>query len=76
MPTRDILHRTTVDIELDAYEQARSVLGTRGYRDTINRALREVARLAALRRAADLVREGNLNLIAPEELATMRQPRN
>ena len=69
------IHRTTVDIELDAYEQARRALGTRGYRDTINEALREVGRRAALRRAAELVREGGLNLITPDELAAIRAPR-
>src|SRR5918996_2234033 len=47
------LHRTTVDVDVDAFERARALLGTRGYRDTIDRALREVDRQAALRRAGD-----------------------
>lgn len=69
------LHRTTIDIDVDAFERARRVLGTRGYRDTIDRALREVERHETLRRAADLVREGGLNLVTPEELASMRSGR-
>lgn len=76
--TRDVhatLHRTTVDIEVEAYEEARRLLGTRGYRDTVNGALREVARIAALRRAADLIRNGGLNLVTPEDLEVMRRPR-
>jgi hypothetical protein len=65
-------HRTTVDIELEAYEEARRELGTRGYRDTINQALREIGRQAALRRGANLIREGGLDVVSPEELAQMR----
>jgi hypothetical protein len=65
-------HRTTVDIELDAYEEARRELGTRGYRDTINQALREIGRQAALRKGANLIREGKLDVVSPEELAQMR----
>jgi predicted O-methyltransferase YrrM len=67
------IHRTTVDIELDAYERARELLGTRGYRDTINEALREVSRLDALRRGADLIRQGGLGVVTPEELDALRK---
>ena len=66
-------HRTTVDIDLEAFERARLVLGTRGYRDTIDTALREVDRLAALRRGAVLIRTGGLGLVAPEDLAELRK---
>jgi hypothetical protein len=66
-------HRTTVDIELEAYEDARRELGTRGYRDTINKALREIGRQAALRRGANLIRDRKLDLVTPEELAQMRR---
>lgn len=69
------IHRTTVAVEVDAYERARRVLGTRGYRDTINEALREVARTASRRRAADLIRSGGLSLATPEDLAESRGPR-
>lgn len=73
MPDR--LHRTTIDIELDAFDEARHLLGTKGYRDTVNGALREVARIAALRRAAKLVRSGELDVVSPEDLGVMRRPR-
>ena len=69
------IHRTTVTVEINAYEQAREALGTRGYTDTINGALREVVRRSALQRAADLVRGGKLNLITPHEVAELRKPR-
>lgn len=69
------IHRTTVEIETDAYEAAREALGTRGYRDTINQALREVSRSARLRHAADLVRKGGLPLVAPDELDELRRGR-
>lgn len=68
-------HRTTVDIDVDAYNRARRVLGTRGYRDTVNRALHEVTRGNALRQGADLIRRGGLNLATPDELAELRGAR-
>jgi Arc/MetJ family transcription regulator len=68
-------HRTTVDIDVDAYNEARLALGTRGYRDTINGALREVTRVAALRRGADVIRQGALNVVTPDELAELRKAR-
>ena len=72
---RQGMHRTTISVELDALKQAQRVLGTRGYVDTINGALREVARQDALRRAAALVRSGGLDDVAPEDLAELRRPR-
>ena len=69
------LHRTTIDIDVDAYEAARAVLGTRGYRDTIDRALREVTRTERLRRGAELIRRGGLNLVRPEDLTELRRSR-
>jgi len=68
-------HRTTVDIDVDAYLEARRALGTRGYRDTINEALREVTRAKALRRGAGLIRKGGLTLVKPDELSELRKPR-
>jgi Arc/MetJ family transcription regulator len=67
-------HRTTVDLDMHAIEQAQAVLGTTTIRETIDRALHEVVRLRALQRAADLVRAGKLNLVTPEDLAEMRRP--
>lgn len=69
-------HRTTVDIDLAAYAEARRVLGTRGYRDTVNAALREVGRRSKLRHAADLIRGGDLDLVTPEDLVVLRAPRH
>lgn len=70
------IHRTTVDIDVDAYREARRTLGTRGYRDTIDRALREVTRVDALRRGAGLIRQGGLDLVTPDELGELRKPRS
>ena len=72
---RDILHRTTIDIDIEVYEAAREALGTRGYRDTIDAALRDVARREQLRRGAALIRSGKLNLAGPEEIAQLRRSR-
>lgn len=67
--------RTTLVIDLDELERAQNVLGTRTTRDTVNRALREVNRQAALRRAAALVRQGGLDIVEPEELTELRRDR-
>ena len=69
------LHRTTVDIDLDSYEKAREALGTRGYKDTVNAALREVVRGKALEEVAERIRQGRIPGPTPEELAEMRKPR-
>jgi Arc/MetJ family transcription regulator len=69
-------HRTTVDIEVDAFEEARALLGTKGYHDTVNAAMREVVRLHKLRRLADKIRKGELTgLPTPEELHELRHRR-
>ena len=70
-----VLHRTTIDIDVELFEAAKAALGTTGYRSTVNEALREVARMAALRRAAAAVRAGGLNLASPEDIEVMRRPR-
>ena len=75
MPRTTTTHRTTVDIDVDAYNDARQALGTRGYRDTINEALREVTRVTALRRGADMIRAGGLELVSPDDLAELRKTR-
>jgi len=69
-------HRTTVEIDLDAYEGARRVLGTTGFRDTVNEALRDVDRRAKLQRAAAAIRAGGLNVVTPEDLAELRAGRS
>lgn len=72
--TADI-HRTTIEIEVPAFEAARKALGTAGYKETVNRALRAVARGDQLHRGAALIRAGDLDLIAPEELQEQRRSR-
>ena len=70
------VHRTTVDIEVDVFDEARGVLGTSGYRDTVNEAMREVVRLHKLRRLADRIRRGELvGVPTPEELHELRHRR-
>jgi Arc/MetJ family transcription regulator len=68
--------RTTVDLDLDALEQARDSLGTRTTRDTVNTALREVGRRAALVRAAALIEQGGLGIPDPDELRALRRARS
>lgn len=68
-------HRTTIEIETEAFDQARQILGTTGYKETVNEALRVVGRDRQLRRGAALIRAGELDLIAPEELVEKRRPR-
>lgn len=74
-PVKTGLHRTTIDVELDAYEQARELLGTSGFKDTVNAALREVVRREQLKRAAERIRRGEFSAPTPEELAELRKPR-
>lgn len=69
------LHKTTVEIDLDELAQAQSVLGTRGVKDTLNAALREINRKAALASAADLVRGGAFHTPDEKTLAAWRAPR-
>jgi Arc/MetJ family transcription regulator len=48
-------HKTTVEIDLDALAQAGAILGTTGVKETVNGALREIPRRAALAEAARFV---------------------
>ncbi len=68
-------HRTTIEIEVPAFEGARDVLGTSGYKETVNEALRIVSRGEQLRRGAERIRSGALGLTMPEELEELRKPR-
>lgn len=67
--------KTTVEIDADALREAEENLGTHGLKETVNTALREVNRRAALARAADHVRRGAVRV--PEEAvwAAWRDPR-
>jgi hypothetical protein len=73
--TRHRIKRMTVDLDLDELQAARTVLGTETTNDTINTALPEVRRRAALSHAAELIRQGGLDTIEPDELAALRQSR-
>jgi hypothetical protein len=56
------MHRTTVEIDLDAFHAAERNLGTRGFKETLNRALADVNRRAALDRAVRYVEQGRESL--------------
>jgi Arc/MetJ family transcription regulator len=46
----DCVRRTTLDIDEDMLAKAKEILGTRGVKDTVDEALREVVRVEAGRR--------------------------
>jgi Arc/MetJ family transcription regulator len=69
------VNRTTVELDPVELERAKKTLGTKTTRDTVNRALLEVNRQAALRAAAALVRAGDLNIVRPEDLPALRRTR-
>ncbi len=68
--------RTTLVIDLKELRRAQAVLGTRTTRETVDRALHEVSRVAALRQAAALVRRGDLGVVQPEDLPELRRTRS
>lgn len=68
-------HRTTIEIEVPAFESAREALGTAGYKETVNEALRAVSRGELLHRGAAAIRTGALGLVTPAELEAQRRPR-
>jgi hypothetical protein len=68
-------HKTTVEIDMDELRRAEDALGTRGIKETVNRALAEVNRRAALTHAAEYVRAGNLHLPDEATWAAWREPR-
>ncbi|HEV7641288.1 MAG TPA: hypothetical protein VGO39_10520 [Gaiellaceae bacterium] len=75
-PTTDhVIQRTTVEIDMTELDAAKKILGTRTIRDTVNTALREVRRRAALARAAALIEQGGSEIIEPEELTALRRVR-
>ena len=51
------------------------MLGTKTMRETIDKALGEVERHEALRRGADVIRKGGLNIVRPEDLPRLRRVR-
>jgi Arc/MetJ family transcription regulator len=69
------VRRTTLDIDEDMLSQAREILGTRGVKDTVDEALREVVRRQAGERIVAWLQE-NEDLQNPEimECAWPRAP--
>jgi hypothetical protein len=68
-------HKTTVEIDMDELRRAEETLGTHGIKETVNRALAEVNRRAALARAAEYVLAGKLHLPDEAAWAAWREPR-
>ena len=68
-------HKTTVEIDMNELRTAEDVLGTNGIKETVNRALAEVNRRAALERAAALVLAGSIHLPDDETWSRWREPR-
>jgi Arc/MetJ family transcription regulator len=68
-------HKTTVEIDTDELARAEATLGTSGIKETVNSALREVNRRAALKRAADLFLAGEIHLPDEETWERWREPR-
>lgn len=67
-------HKTTIEIDLDELEKAKAALKTEGIKNTVNAALREVSRKAALARAADYVLSGKMEVPDLETWAARREP--
>jgi Arc/MetJ family transcription regulator len=67
-------HKTTVEIDLEQLGKAQAALNTDGIKDTVNAALREVGRRAALRNAADYVLAGRMHVPDAETWAEWREP--
>ncbi len=61
----DCVRRTTLDIDEDMLAKAREILGTRGVKDTVDEALREVVRREAGKRIIKWLKE-NEDLHNPE----------
>lgn len=61
----NIVRRTTLDIDEDMLAKAREILGTRGVKDTVDEALREVVRREAGTRIIEWLKE-NEDLQNPE----------
>jgi Arc/MetJ family transcription regulator len=61
----DTVRRTTLDIDDNMLSQARQILGTRGVKDTVDEALREVVRIEAGKRLIKWLKE-NEDLHNPE----------
>jgi Arc/MetJ family transcription regulator len=70
-----MLMRTTLNIDLDALEQAAEVLQTEGLSETVNAALREIVAATRRARLAQRIRQGELPVPTPAELKRLREQR-
>jgi hypothetical protein len=66
-----VVRRTSLNLDFELVEQARTVLGTNGTTETVHRALAEVVRQHHLRELADERFED----LTPEVLAELRRTR-
>ena len=69
-------HKTTVEIDTDELRKAEAVLGTSGIKETVNGALKEVNRRAALEEAASYVLAGEMHLPDEATWSLWREPRS
>ena len=67
--------RTTVELDMRRVRRVQKMLGTKTMRETIDKALHEVERHEALRRGADAIRNGGLDIVRPEDLPRLRRIR-
>jgi len=75
MQRRKATQRTTVELDMRRVRRVQKMLGTKTMRETIDKALDEVERHEALRRGADVIRKGGLNIARPEDLPRLRKVR-
>ncbi len=68
-------HRTTIELDLDLLDETRRILGTSGIRETVEGAMREVARSAKRARLAALIESGAGIDRGPDILAATRPSR-
>ncbi len=69
------MRRTTIEIEDALLRQAQQALGTKGLKDTVDRAFREVVRQMLRRRLAKRIEGGEGVDRSPELLAESRPQR-
>lgn len=64
------MRKTTLEVDEELFERARSILGTRGLKATVRRAFEEVLAMDARRRAIRQLQEmDGLDLDRPEVMA-------
>ena len=67
--------KTTVEIDMQELQKAQRRLHTNGIKETVNTALREVNRKAALKDAAEYVLSGKVHVPDEQSWAGWREPR-